>query len=114
MPQKVAKLMTKTAIQQRRLDTLEVSTKVLNCIFWMPAMSMCVFQEGGPCGSCCVKGGKLGSLYSTKFSSDPSYLREVKLQWKEEDGALHMFNTFAHDYDLLNHPMPAIAKIDTL
>ena len=46
---------------------------LLNCIFWMPVMSTCIFQDGTLRGSCCVKGGKLGSLYSTKFSSDPSY-----------------------------------------
>ena len=46
---------------------------LLNCIFWMPAVSTCVFQDGGLRAEVAVKGRKLGSLYSTKFSSDPSY-----------------------------------------
>ncbi len=38
-------------------------------------------------------------------------LREVKLQWEDDNGDLHLFDGFMREYELLNHPLPAIARI---
>ena len=58
-----------------------------------------------------LKVGNLVHYIVPSFPVIQATLREVKLQWKEEDGALHVFDAFARDCDLPNHPMPAIAKI---
>ena len=36
-------------------------------------------------------------------------LKEVKLQWEEADGTMHMFDGFAHSTNLLDHHLPAVA-----
>ncbi len=38
-------------------------------------------------------------------------LREVKLQWEDDNGDLHLFDGFMRECELLNHPLPAIARI---
>ena len=38
-------------------------------------------------------------------------LQEVKLQWEEPGGAIHVFDGFARECKLLDHPLPAVAKI---
>ncbi len=38
-------------------------------------------------------------------------LREVKLQWEDDNGDLHLFDGFMREYELLNHPLPAITRI---
>ena len=77
------------------------SANKINCIFWMRAVSTCVFQDGGLRAEVAVKGRK----YIV-----PSFpVIQVTLQ--EKDGALHVFDAIARDCDLLNHPMPAIVKL---
>lgn len=34
-----------------------------------------------------------------------------KLQWEEPDGAIHVFDGLARECELLDHPLPAVAKI---
>ena len=43
-------------------------------------------------------------VYSTE-------LVEVKVQWEDEDGSLLVFDAFTRKCDLLDHQLPAIAKI---
>ena len=38
-------------------------------------------------------------------------LQEVKLQWEEPGGAIHIFDGFARECELLDHPLPAVTKI---
>ena len=38
-------------------------------------------------------------------------LQEVKLQWEAPGGEIHVFDGFARQCDLLDHPLPAVAKI---
>ena len=38
-------------------------------------------------------------------------LREMKLQWDDEEKTIHVFDAFARDYNLLHHHLPAIAVI---
>ncbi len=38
-------------------------------------------------------------------------LREVKLQWEDDCGDVHLFDGFMRECGLLNHPLPAIARI---
>ncbi len=38
-------------------------------------------------------------------------LREVKLQWEDDNGDVHLFDGFMRECELLNHPLPAIARI---
>ena len=38
-------------------------------------------------------------------------LQEVKLQWEEPDGAIHVFDGFARECELLDHLLPAVTKI---
>ena len=38
-------------------------------------------------------------------------LVEIKVQWEDEDRSLLVFDAFTRKCDLLNHQLPAIAKI---
>ena len=38
-------------------------------------------------------------------------LREVKLQWMDEHGEIHVFDGFARHCQLLDHKLPVIAKV---
>ena len=38
-------------------------------------------------------------------------LREVKFQWEDEYGKIHVFNGFARHCNLLDHQLPAVAKV---
>ena len=38
-------------------------------------------------------------------------LREVKLQWEKPGGIIHVFDAFARQCELLDHPLPAVTKI---
>ena len=38
-------------------------------------------------------------------------LKEVKLQWEESNGTMHMFDGFARSTNLLHHHLPAVVKI---
>ena len=38
-------------------------------------------------------------------------LREVKLQWDDEEKTIHVFDAFARGCNLLDHHLPAIAVI---
>ena len=38
-------------------------------------------------------------------------LVEIKVQWEDEDGSLLVFDAFTRKCDLLDHQLPAIAKI---
>jgi len=38
-------------------------------------------------------------------------LREVKFQWTDEDGKIHVFDGFARHCQLLDHKLPAITRV---
>ena len=38
-------------------------------------------------------------------------LTEVKLQWEDGDGEVHIFDGFARDCNEMDHPLPAVVKI---
>ena len=38
-------------------------------------------------------------------------LREVKLQWQKPDRTIHVFDGFARECELMDHPLPPVAKI---
>ena len=55
-----------------------------------------------------------GDEFQYVVPSFPVYkpiLKEVKLQWEEADGTMHVFDGFAHSTNLLDHHLPAVAKI---
>ena len=55
-----------------------------------------------------------GDVIQYTVSSFPVFkgtLREVKLQWDDEEKAIHVFEAFACDGNLLDHHLPAIAVI---
>jgi len=55
-----------------------------------------------------------GGLMHYVVASFPVYsalLREVKLQWMDEDGEIHVFDGFARYCQLLDRQLPAIAKV---
>ena len=56
----------------------------------------------------------VGGLIRYVVLSFPVYsvmLREVKLQWMDEDGEIYVFNGFAHHCQLFDHKLPAVAKV---
>ena len=50
---------------------------------------------------------KVGNLVHYIVPSFPV----IQVTLREKDGTLHVFDAFARDCDLLNHPMPAIVKL---
>jgi len=55
-----------------------------------------------------------GGLIRCIVPSFPVYsavLREVKLQWIDEDGEIHVFDEFARYCQLLDHKLAAVAKV---
>ena len=55
-----------------------------------------------------------GDLIQYTVPSFPVFkatLREVKLQWEEECGTVHVFDAFARDCDQLDHRLPALAEV---
>ena len=46
-----------------------------------------------------------------RFPIFKTTLQEVKLQWEEPGGAIHVFDGFARECELLDCPLPAVAKI---
>ena len=56
----------------------------------------------------------VGDLIQYTVPSFPVFkatLREVKLQWEEEDRIIHVFDAFAHDCDQLDHHLPAMVEV---
>ena len=70
---------------------------------------MRLHKDGGSCECGCVSDRRHDSVHSSKFSCVQSNLREVKLQWDDEEKTIHVFDAFAHDCNLLDHHLLAIA-----
>ena len=45
------------------------------------------------------------------FSVFNAVLREVKFHWEDEYGKIHVFDGFARHCNLLDHQLPAVAKV---
>ena len=55
--------------------------------------------------------GDINQYAIPSFPVFEATLREVKLQWDDEEKIIHVPDTSAHDYNLLDHHLPAIAVI---
>ena len=84
-------------------DISATKNNPFNCIVCIPKW------RSTPTSMCSRRGIRFNTLFPTQYKP---VLREIKLCWEDQDdGTVHYFDGFAHDTDLLDHLLPAVARL---